>query len=85
MTSLIHADIFFFITSIAVVIGTLLGVIIGVYLIKTMRNFYKISETLRESVHDVDAEIRELAEQVRESTIFKFIFGTKKKAPRSKK
>lgn len=85
MDTLVHADIFFFISSIAVVVFTIFVCVFGFYLIKIMKNFSGISEKLRDGVNDADTEIREISEQVRDSAIFSFIFGKKKKTPRVKK
>jgi len=78
MESILQADIFFFITSIFVIILILVLCITGYYLIKAMRNFSIISETLKGAVEDAGDELREMVSDVRESTLFRFIFGTKK-------
>lgn len=80
MESIMKSDIFFFITSLSVIISTAVFVIIGFYLIKIMRNFSHISKTLRDTVDDADNELRQMSEHVRESAIFNFIFGKKKKS-----
>ena len=85
MESIVHADIFFFIASIAVAVSIIFFVIIGFYLVKIMRNFSHISETLKEGVDTAGDELREMSEHVRESPIFSFIFGRKKTKKHIKK
>ncbi len=46
-TSLIHADIFFFITSISVVVFTILGIIAMVFIVRILRNAASLSDTVR--------------------------------------
>lgn len=85
MESIIQSDIFFFITSISVIIFTVFFIIIGVHLVKIMKNFSHISEVLKDTVDDANSEIREIGEHVRESAIFSFIFGKKKVKKTTKK
>lgn len=85
MESIIRSDIFFFITSISVVIFTVFLIIIGFYFVRIMRNFSKISDTLKNAVDDTNIELREMVEHVRESSAFSFVFGNKKKKKKSTK
>jgi hypothetical protein len=78
MEPLLKSDIFFFITSVSVVLLTVIFIIIGVYLIKIMKNFSHMSETLKKTVDDTDDELRDIGVHVRESPIFTFIFGRKR-------
>ncbi len=84
MESIIKSDIFFFITSISVVVLTVFLGIIGFYIVRIVRNFSHISETLKNSVDDADSEVREMVEHVKESAVFNFIFGKKKKHTKSR-
>lgn len=64
MNSLIHADIFFLITSVAVVI---LGIIIAiglVYLVRILRNVRDISEDVKHISGNAKVESDHLAEDV---------------------
>lgn len=78
MESLLKADIFFFITSIAVILCTIVFIIAGYYMIKTMKNISAISESLKNTVENTSSELAEMSEHVRDSAIFSFIFGKKK-------
>lgn len=79
MESFLKADIFFFISSISVIIITLMFLIAGIYFIKMIRNFYKISSSLRKYTKDTEKELRDLGSHIRQSPIFTFIFGKEKR------
>jgi len=65
METLIHADIFFFISSIAVVVFVLISVVVGFYLVKTMRDVREMISTIKkETAHIVD-DVDELRENVK--------------------
>ncbi len=78
MESILKADVFFFITTIAVIVFTVFILIALFYFIKLIRNFYKISKILRNCAEDADSELRELGEQIRQSPLFVFLFGKEK-------
>jgi hypothetical protein len=78
METLLKADIFFFITSVFVVIITTVFLIGGIFLIKIIFNFYKISKILKETAENASADLSELGEHVRESPLFTSIFGKKR-------
>lgn len=78
MESVLKSDIFFFISSICVVLVTLIILIIGVYFIKTMINFYKISKIFKKYVKDTEIELHELGNHIRQSKLFTFFFGKEK-------
>lgn len=78
MESILKSDIFFFITSISVVIITLVLLVAGFYFIKILRNFYKISNLLKNYAEDADGQLREVGEHIRNSRLFTFFFGKEK-------
>lgn len=79
MESIIHADIFFFITSIAVIVTTALIIVASFYIIPTLRNFRDISRTLKRGVDSAEEAIEDAYNHVEDSPIFRFIFGKKKR------
>ena len=79
METILKADIFFFISSISVILVTVIFIIVGVYLIKIMRNFSHISERLKETVDGATSSMEEVGDSIKESFLFKFFFGKKKK------
>jgi uncharacterized membrane protein len=85
MESILRSDIFFFITSICVILITLVFLIAGFYFIKMLRNFYKISSILKNYTEDTKNELRDLSHHIRHSPLFTFIFGKEKVKKETKK
>ena len=85
METILKADIFFFITSVSVVVITIVLLIAGFYFIKILRNFYKISEILKNYVENTENELREMAQHIRQSRLFTFLFGKEKVKKESEK
>jgi hypothetical protein len=83
MESVIKSDIFFFITSISIIVISVFVVIVLVHLIRILRNFYKISKTLRNYAESAEVGLRDLGEHIMRSPLFTFIFG-KEKSPKEK-
>jgi len=69
---------FFFITSISVITISIFILIALYYFIKMLRNFYKISATLKNYTKDTEKELKDLGGQIRQSPLFTFIFGKEK-------
>ncbi len=84
METLMKADIFFFISTIATIVLTILLVVCFYYLARTLKNFRDISDTLKKHVDRASGHIDELSKKVEESAIFSFIFG-KKRTSRKRK
>jgi len=78
MESILKSDIFFFISSMSVVVFTLFSLVALFYVIKILRNFYKISTILKNYAEDADGELREMGNHIRQSKLFTFIFGKSK-------
>ncbi len=85
MESILKSDIFFFISSVSVVLITIIFIIVGFYLIKIMKNFSHISEKLRSTVDGAKSSLEEVGENIKESPLFRFLFSKKKKSEKSKK
>lgn len=86
MDTLIHADIFFFITSVAVVVLTILLVIAFVYFIQILVNFRDISKILKNGVNNASEKMEELLENLVDNPVFRFILGVRNsKKKRAKK
>ncbi len=67
MEAVLKADVFFFVTTIAVVILTILGIIIGVYLVRILREVEYIARVAREEVDELSEDISEIAGNIKES------------------
>ncbi len=78
MESILRSDIFFFITSISVIIITVVFLIAGFYFIKMIRNFYKISAIVKNYAENTETELKDIGHHVRQSPLFTFIFGKEK-------
>ncbi|MFA6405034.1 MAG: hypothetical protein WCW03_03480 [Candidatus Paceibacterota bacterium] len=74
MESLLKADVFFFISSIATIVFTILVSVLLVYLIKAGKNLYKLSETLKSSYNDSEEFISELKERLEDNMVFRMFF-----------
>jgi len=78
MEPIYKSEIFFFISSVSVIIITTIILIAGIYFIKTVRNLSKITGKIKKAVDSVDYDITEIGERVKDSQIFNFVFGKKK-------
>lgn len=85
MESLVHADIFFFITTIAVSLLTV-GLLIALYyLIVILRRFKLLSDKFEKTIDDTGTYLKDAMTQITESSFFRFIFTKKPKKVRVKK
>lgn len=84
MESILRSDIYFFITSIAVVVISSFILVALFYFIKILRNFYKISEILKNYALNTETELKEIGEHIRQSRLFTFFFGKEKKKEENK-
>ncbi len=78
MESILRSDIYFFITSVAVIIITVFILVALFYFIKMLKNFYKISTILKNYAEDTDNGLRDMGSHIRQSPLFTFIFGKEK-------
>lgn len=84
MDTLIHADIFFFVTTIAVVVITLLLVVALIYLILALRRIKIIAEQIRDETILFREDIHGLRESIQREgfklkSLFDFGYGFFKK------
>jgi hypothetical protein len=93
MDTLIHADIFFFVTTVAVVVFTIALTVFMVYLVRILRNVRRITDAIDEEVVLVRRDIGDLRSEVRARGTkaasaldwFGQFFGMTTKTSRSKK
>lgn len=78
MESILRSDIYFFITSVSVIIISVFVLVALFYFIKMLRNFYKISEVLKNYTEDTDKSLKDMGNHLRQSPLFTFIFGKEK-------
>lgn len=80
MDTLIQANIFFFITSIAVILLTVLLIVLLAYAVKIARTISSIADTFKRESENVVEDIAELRERVKDegvkvSAFWKFVTG----------
>ncbi len=78
METLIKTDIFFFVTTISVIILTIFLIICFYYFARILKNFKDISVLLKKGVNNASKNIDDIGKQVSDSSLFRFIFGKKK-------
>lgn len=86
METIMKADIFFFISSLASVILTVLFSIVLFYFIKAGKNLYLLSEKLQAHFHESEEFVLELKERLENNFIFRLFFppARHKKTPAKK-
>lgn len=65
METVIQMDIFFFVTTIAVILLTVLHAVLLVYLIKLLRDARTIVDIIRDEAGDIIEDVEELRENVK--------------------
>lgn len=78
MNSLIHADVFFFVTTIVVALIGIVGVIASIYIVGILRNVKTISDRIKKEGLEIVDEISEWRSHISKSgfglgTLFMFI------------
>ena len=74
MDTLVKADIFFFISSIATVVLAILLSVVLFYCIKAGKNLYNITEKLQEHFHESEEFVLDLKDRLEENWIFRIFF-----------
>ncbi len=68
MQSIIHADIFFFVTTIALILISICLIIALIYTIRILRNIFEVSNTVKSEGTEIINDIREISTNLREKT-----------------
>lgn len=91
MDTLIHADIFFFVTTIAVIVLTLLLIVVLIYLIMALRRIKTIAEQIRdetilfrEDIHDLRASVQKEGFKLKSLFDFGYSFFKRRVGKKSK-
>jgi beta-lactamase regulating signal transducer with metallopeptidase domain len=74
METVMKADIFFFISSIATVVIAVLLSIVLFYFIKAGKNLYHISQKLQEHFHESEEFVLELKDRLEDNIVFRMFF-----------
>ena len=75
-----QSEIFFFISSIGFITLWVLAVIFLIYLIRAMHTFSRILKQIENGIDEIGDSTKDLLLDMRESPIFRFIFGKKRKS-----
>jgi hypothetical protein len=79
MDTLIKADIFFFIASVATIILVILISILLFYLVRAARNLHQLSEALKEGFKDSEEFVADLKDRLENNMIFQLFFPLARK------
>jgi hypothetical protein len=66
MQTLIHADIFFFITTIAIVLVTIVAVIVLIYIVFILKDIRELSRTIKQEGEEIIQDVHVFREEVKE-------------------
>ena len=81
MSQLAHADIFFFITSVATIIIAILFIVLFVFVIKTIKDIREIAAIVRRQAELVSGDIDSVREHVRKGLTIKHFLDYLKFVP----
>lgn len=79
MDTLMKANVFFFVTTIAVIAFCIVGVVAFVYLIAILRNIKKAADRLESEMNAIEHDMDSLYRKISESFIFNMLFGKRAK------
>lgn len=84
MENLLQSEIFFFISSISFIILSILLAVAVINIISILRDFKSVSRKIKNGADYAGDHVEELAKNLEETTLYKIIFGKKRKT-KSKK
>ena len=79
MDTLMQSQVFFFISSIGFVLLWALLAMFLFYLIRFMASSSRIMEKLEKDVDGISDATHDMLDEIRDSMVFRFLFGKKKK------
>jgi uncharacterized protein YoxC len=83
MDAISQSQVFFFISSVGFVFLWILVAIFLFYLIRAMSAFSRIMDRIEKDMNNISDTTKDLFEDLRDSAIFNFIFGKKRKSRKS--
>lgn len=78
METLAKADIFFFVTTIAVVVVSIFLIILLTYTIFALRRLRRIVDIVEKNIDTASEEVKEIMTHIKESFLFNLVFGRKR-------
>ncbi len=79
MESILKSDIFFFISSVATVVLTILVSILLFYFIKAGKNLYMLSEVLKDGLKYSEEFVQDLKDRLEDNIVFRIFFPPSRK------
>lgn len=79
MTTLMQSEIFFFVSSIGFIILGVLAAAILISILRAVRAFSRIVEKVEKDIDSIGDTTKEMLDDMRESSIFQFLFRRKRK------
>lgn len=79
MDTLIKADIFFFITSIAVVLVTLIIAYVAYKIMRALSEIERLAQTLGENIENASEDVRDLVLDMRDSFLYRMLFQKRRR------
>lgn len=80
MDTFLQMQVFFFISSVGFIVLGILVAVFLFYLIRATDTLSRILEQIEKDVNNIGDTTKEALNDMRDSTIFRFIFGKKKKS-----
>ncbi len=77
MNTIMQSQVFFFISSVGFIILWILVAIFLYYLIRAMNTFSRIIDRMEKNIDSISDTTEEMIEDVRDSMVFRFLFGKK--------
>ncbi len=84
MENLIHADVFFFISSIGFMIIGILAIIIMIKIMHITATFSRIAKKVERDIDAIGDTTKEIVEEMRDSLLYRLLFSGRKKNTRVK-
>lgn len=85
MNTLVPSELFFFISSVGFVMLWILIAILLIYLIRIMHVFSRIIGRIEKDTKQVGEITKDMLSDIQDNTVYKFIFGKKKKGRKNTK
>jgi uncharacterized protein YoxC len=80
MNTLLQSQVFFFISSVGFIFLWILVAIFLFYLIRAMNAFSRIMDRIEKDMNNISDTTKDLFEDLRDSKVFNFLFGKKRKS-----
>lgn len=84
METIMKADIFFFVTTVAVTVFIIFFVLLSIQLMRFFNLCNRILKQIESTAGELSQDAKEMIEEIRESFIFRLLFFKRSKAKRKK-